>query len=100
MRLCVLVARITLLSLNFASVQFREKSSATFRDVERKLELECTKFRDFFLIFNMKVAIPTDFGTISKESLKLITKWGRNTLHIHVHTIQCRRLEYRSRMKV
>ena len=36
----------------------------------------------------------TDFGTISKESLKRITKWGgRNTLHIHLHTIQCHRLQ-------
>ena len=68
MRLYVLVARITLFSLNFASIKFR--------NFERKLELECTKFCDFFLIFNMKVAIATDFGTISKESLKRMTKWG------------------------
>ena len=68
MRLYVLVARITLFSLNFASVKFR--------NFERKLELECTKFCDFFLIFNMKVAIATDFDTISKESLMRITKWG------------------------
>ena len=67
MRLYVLVARITLFSLNFASIKFR--------NFERKLELECTKFCDFFLIFTMKVAIATDFGTISKESLKRITKW-------------------------
>ena len=54
--------------LNFASIKFR--------NFERKLELECTKFCDFFLIFNMKVAIATDFGTLSKESLKRMTKWG------------------------
>ena len=46
----------------------------------------------------------TNFGTISKESLKRITKWaggsgGQNTLHIHLHTIQCHRRECRSRMK-
>ena len=33
----------------------------------------------------------TDFGTISKVSLK--RSGGRNTLHIHLHTIQCHRLE-------
>jgi len=38
----------------------------------------------------------TDFGTISMESLTRITKWGRNTLHcVHLHTIQCHRLERR-----
>ncbi|CAH3171603.1 unnamed protein product [Porites lobata] len=39
----------------------------------------------------------TDFGTISKESLKRITKWGRNTSRIHLHTTQCHRLGWRSR---
>ena len=68
MRLYVLVASITLFSINFASIKFR--------NIERKLELECTQFCDFFLIFNMKVAIATDFDTISKESLMRITKWG------------------------
>ena len=38
--------------------KFREKqepyfASIKFRDFERKLELECIKFRDFFLFFNM-----------------------------------------------
>ena len=49
----------------------------------------------------------TNFGTISKESAVEANNeegrgggggGGRNTLHIHLHTIQCHRLECRSRM--
>ena len=40
----------TLFSLNFAKNQETYFASFKFRDFERKLELECIKFRDFFSI--------------------------------------------------
>ena len=42
----------------------------------------------------------TDFSTISKESLKRITKWGGEILYISnfILSMQCHRLECRSRM--
>ena len=38
----------TLFSLNFAKNQEPYFASIKFRDLERKLELECIKYRDFF----------------------------------------------------
>ena len=43
----------TLFSLNFAKNQEPYFTSIKFHDFERKLELECIKFRDIFLFFNM-----------------------------------------------
>ena len=43
----------TLFSLNFAKNQEPYLASMKFRDFEKKVELECIKFRDIFLFFNM-----------------------------------------------
>ena len=47
----------TVLVIYLILTKFREKSSAIFRDFERKLKLECIKFRDFLRIFDVKVAL-------------------------------------------
>ena len=46
-----------LFSLNFAKNQEPYFSRIKFRDfaIERKVELECIKFRDFFVFFNMQL---------------------------------------------
>ena len=50
--------KYTLFSLNFESIKFREKSRAIFHDFERKVELECIKFRYFSILQYLHRGIP------------------------------------------